>query len=139
MTGEMYALLAEHSILGRLKGTGSDDAAFSRGVRHSLRERAALTHDLFSARTLALSDALAPSGVGDYLSGLLLGAEIKAGRQWLQSMRLEATRLTLIGAPALTEKYRMALAIAGLHANMAAEDAAAHGLWRIARHAGLIG
>jgi hypothetical protein len=33
----------------------------------------------------------------------------------------------------------MALAIAGLHANMAAEDAAAHGLWRIARHAGLIG
>ncbi|HEY2864352.1 MAG TPA: 2-dehydro-3-deoxygalactonokinase [Casimicrobiaceae bacterium] len=139
MTGEMYALLAEHSILGRLRAAGSDDAAFSRGVGHSLRERAALTHDLFSARTLALTDALAPSGVGDYLSGLLLGAEIKAARQWLQSMRLEGKPLTLIGAPALVERYRMALAMAGLHADIAAEDAAARGLWRIARHAGLIG
>lgn len=139
MTGELYALLAEQSILGRLKGPGSDDAAFLRGVEHSLREHAALTHDLFSARTLALTDALAPSGVGDYLSGLLLGAEIKAARRWLQSMRLEVTRLTLIGAPALTEKYRMALVIAGLHADIAPEDAAARGLWRIARHAGLIG
>ena len=54
----MYALLAEHSILGRLKAPGSDDPAFSRGVRHSLRERAALTHDLFSARTLAVLKAL---------------------------------------------------------------------------------
>ncbi|MEP6997409.1 MAG: 2-dehydro-3-deoxygalactonokinase [Betaproteobacteria bacterium] len=138
MTGELYALLIEHSILGRLSAPGSDDAALARGVRHSLRAGAAITHDLFSARTLALTDALAPAGVSDYLSGLLLGAEIAAARQWLQRMRLVATRLTLVGAPALVRSYRMALAIAEIDADIGAEDAAARGLWRIARHAGLV-
>jgi 2-dehydro-3-deoxygalactonokinase len=138
MTGELYALLVEHSILGRLAAPGSDAEAFACGVRHSLRSVAAITHDLFSARTLALTDRLAPSGVGDYLSGLLLGAEIAAARRWLERMGLAATRVTLVGAQALVEKYRAALAIAGIDADFGAEEAAAHGLWRIARHAGML-
>lgn len=138
MTGELYALLVEHSILGRLSTPGSDDEALARGVRHSLRGGAGLTHDLFSARTLALTDQLAPSGVGDYLSGLMLGAEIAAARRWLDRMRLATTRLTLVGAQALVKKYRAALAIAGIDAEIGADDAAARGLWRVARHAGLL-
>lgn len=138
MTGELYAVLVEHSILGRLAAPGSDAEAFARGVRRSLRSTTALTHDLFSARTLALTDRLAPSGVGDYLSGLLLGAEIAAARRWLEGMRVAATRLTLVGAQALVDKYRAALAIAGIDADIGAEDAAARGLWRIARHAGML-
>ena len=138
MTGELYAVLVEHSILGRLAAPGSDGKAFARGVRHSLRSTAALGHDLFSARTLVLTDRLAPSGVGDYLSGLLLGAEIAAARRWLERMRLAVTRLTLVGAPALVDKYRAALAIAGIDADIGVEDAAARGLWRIARHAGML-
>lgn len=138
MTGELYALLVEHSILGRLSTPGSDDEALARGVRHSLRGGAALTHDLFSARTLALTDQLAPSGVGDYLSGLLLGAEIAAACRWLDRMRLATTRPTLVGAQALVKKYRAALAIAGIDADIGADDAAARGLWRVARHAGLL-
>jgi 2-dehydro-3-deoxygalactonokinase len=138
MTGELYALLVEHSILGRLAAPGEDDAAFERGVRHSLRADAALAHDLFSARTLALTDALAPSAVGDYLSGLLLGAEIAAARRWLQRIHLAPLPLTLIGAPALVHRYRGALAMAGIDADVGVEDAAARGLWRIARHAGLL-
>ena len=138
MTGELYAVLVEHSILGRLVAPGSDAEAFARGVRHSLRSTGALTHDLFSARTLALTDRLAPSGVGDYLSGLLLGAEIAAARRWLEAICVTATRLTLVGAQALVDKYRAALAIAGIDADVGAEDAAARGLWRIARHAGML-
>jgi 2-dehydro-3-deoxygalactonokinase len=138
MTGELYAVLIDHSILGRLAAPGGDEEAFARGVLHSLRGTAALTHDLFSARTLALTERLAPSGVGDYLSGLLLGTEIAAARRWLERMRLAATRVTLVGAQALVHKYRAALAIAGIDADIGAEDAAARGLWRIARHAGLL-
>jgi 2-dehydro-3-deoxygalactonokinase len=138
MTGELYALLVEHSILGRLAAPGSDEEAFARGVRHSLRGTGALTHDLFSARTLALTDRLAPSAVGDYLSGLLLGNEIAAAKRWLERMGAAATRLTLVGARALVDKYRAALTIAGIDADIGAEDAAARGLWRIARHAGLL-
>jgi 2-dehydro-3-deoxygalactonokinase len=138
MTGELYALLIEHSILGRLAAPGSDDDALAGGVHHSLRSNAALTHDLFSARTLALTDRLAPSGIGDYLSGLLLGAEIAAARRWLERMRVGAPRVTLIGAQALAQKYRAALTIAGIDAEIGAEDAAARGLWRVARNAGLV-
>jgi len=138
MTGELYAVLVEHSILGRLATTGSDDDALARGVRHGLRAGGALSHDLFSARTLALTDQLASSAVGDYLSGVLLGAEIAAARHWLERMRLAATRLTVIGAQPLAQKYRAALAIAGIDADIGAEDAAARGLWRIAQHARLL-
>jgi 2-dehydro-3-deoxygalactonokinase len=136
MTGELYAVLREHSILGRL--TGVDDAALDRGVRHSLRQDAALTHDLFSARTLALTEALASTGVADYLSGLLLGAEIAAARAWLARKGLERATAMLLGDAALVVRYRRALALAEIDAVLGPPDAAARGLWRIARHAGML-
>jgi hypothetical protein len=53
-------------------------------------------------------------------------------------MGVWATRRTQAGAQALVDKYVAALAIAGIDADIGAEDAAARGLWRIARHAGLL-
>ena len=138
MTGELYAVLREHSILGRLARPGVDDAALDRGVRHSLRQDAAVTHDLFSARTLALTEALAPTGVADYLSGLLLGAEIAAARAWLARQGLESATVMLLGDAALMVRYRRALALAEIDSVLGPSDAAARGLWRIARHAGLL-
>jgi 2-dehydro-3-deoxygalactonokinase len=138
MTGELYAVLREHSILGRLAVASVDDAALDRGVRHSLRQDAALTHDLFSARTLALTDALASTGVADYLSGLLLGAEIAAARAWLARKGLERATVMLLGDAALVVRYRRALALAEIDAVLGPSDAAARGLWRIARHAGML-
>jgi 2-dehydro-3-deoxygalactonokinase len=138
MTGELYAVLRAHSILGRLAVTGVDDAALDRGVGHSLRQDAALTHDLFSARTLALTEALAPTGVADYLSGLLLGAEIAAARAWLARQGLERVTVMLLGDAALLVRYRRALALAEIDSALGPSDAAARGLWRIARHAGMV-
>ncbi len=108
MTGELYALLVEHSILGRLAAPGEATTRRSRAAcATAFAHDAALAHDLFSARTLALTDRLAPSGVGDYLSGLLLGAEIAAARRWLERMRMLAhCALTLVGAQALVHRYR---------------------------------
>jgi len=138
MTGELYAVLREHSILGRLAVAGVDDAAFDRGVRHSLRREAALTHDLFSARALALTEALAPTGVADYLSGLLLGAEIAAARVWLARHGLERAPVMTLGDAALLTRYGRALALAEIEPVPGPSDAAARGLWRIARRAGIL-
>jgi 2-dehydro-3-deoxygalactonokinase len=138
MTGELYAVLREHSILGRLAAPGVDEMALERGVQHSLRPNAALTHDLFSARTLALTEALAATGVADYLSGLLLGAEIAAARVWLARNRLQRAQVTLLGDAALLMRYRRALALAEIDSVPGPSDAAAHGLWRIAHHAGML-
>jgi len=139
MTGELYALLREHSILARLATAGGRDAAaFARGVRASLRDAAALSHDLFSARTLVLTGALAPAGVADYLSGLLLGAEVAAARRWVQGDAAEGGAVTLVGDRALCARYRRALLLAGFTVAPGPSDAAARGLWRIARHAGML-
>ena len=138
MTGELYAVLREHSILGRLATDARDDAAFERGVRHSLRDGAALSHDLFSSRTLVLTGELAPDGVGDYLSGLLIGAEVAAGGAWLAREANGGLPLTLLGEPALVERYATALRIDGIHATIGPSDAAVRGLWRIARSAGVV-
>jgi 2-dehydro-3-deoxygalactonokinase len=140
MTGELYALLRAHSILGRLAadGNGHDPVAFARGVRTSLRAGAALSHDLFSARSLALTGALAPEGVADYLSGLLLGAEVAAARGWAQRGGVEGETVTLVGDAALCERYREALALAGFAVASGPPDAAARGMWRIAQQAGML-
>jgi 2-dehydro-3-deoxygalactonokinase len=140
LTGELYALLREHSILGRLAADpdAGEGADFERGVRTSLRADAALPHDLFSARTLALTGALAPDGVPDYLSGLLLGAEIAAARRWTQRHGLEGEAVSLVGDKALCERYRHALGYAGISAATGPADAAARGMWRIARRAGIL-
>ena len=138
MTGELYAVLREHSILGRLLTNDSDPDALARGVGTSLRDGAALSHDLFSARTLALTGALAPAGVGDYLSGLLLGAEIAAARKWLVQHRLDAATVTLVGDARLCERYQHAMRLAGIDAVFGPGDAAARGLFRIATHAGML-
>jgi len=139
MTGELYALLHDHSIIARLAAaSGGDAAAFARGVRVSLRDAAALAHDLFSARTLPLTGALAPDGVADYLSGLLLGAEIAAARRWAPRDAVEEGAVTVVGDAALCARYRQALAVAGVRAAAGRPEAAARGLWRIARHAGMV-
>jgi len=138
MTGELYAVLREHSILGRLAKPGRDDMALARGVRHSLRNGAALSHDLFSARTLALVGDLAEGCIDDYLSGLLLGAEFVGATRWLASFGIDKPIVTLVGDAALTARYRRALAVAGIAALDGPPAAAAHGLWRIAQQAGMI-
>ncbi len=138
LTGELYAVLREHSILGRLAVAGDDAAALEAGVRRSLAEDAHLSHDLFSARTLRLTDELAPAAVGDYLSGLLLGAELAAGQRWLQRQRALGECVHLVGDAVLCERYRRAFALAGLDATLGPPDAAAQGLWRIAQRAGMV-
>jgi 2-dehydro-3-deoxygalactonokinase len=137
-TGELYSVLREHSILGRLAVAGSDNAALGQGVLRSLEAGASLLHDLFSARTLALTAKLAPEAVGDYLSGLLLGAEVAAGRRWLERHAATGGSVTLIGDAALCGRYRRALALGGLEASLGPSDAAARGLWRIAQRAGVV-
>jgi 2-dehydro-3-deoxygalactonokinase len=44
----------------------------------------------------------------------------------------------VIGADALADRYDLALSDAGIVAARGVADAAAHGLWRIALHAGIV-
>jgi 2-dehydro-3-deoxygalactonokinase len=147
LSGELYAVLKDHSILGRMMAPGNapavvDAAAYERGVRRGLAATgpgASLLHDLFGARTLALFGALTAPAAADYLSGLVIGSEIREGRAWAQQHGADDGRALLVGAPALTARYAAAFDVAGVTATIGPADAAARGLWRIARRAGLLG
>ena len=147
LTGELYAVLKQHSILGRMMAPGNepavvDSAAYERGVRRGLATAgsgASLLHDLFGTRTLALFGALEPPAAADYLSGLLIGSEIREGLAWATGQGVEAGHVTLVGAPALTGRYVTAFGVAGIAAGVGPADAAPRGLWRIAQRAGLVG
>ncbi|HEX4883210.1 MAG TPA: 2-dehydro-3-deoxygalactonokinase [Casimicrobiaceae bacterium] len=139
MTGELYAVLLAHSILGRLAQGTHEPAApgpgFARGVRQGLAG-GGLSHALFGARTLALVGELGGDEVADWLSGLLIGHEIAHARTWAAARRAMPERVRVIGTDALTGRYRAALSLAGLDAEAGPHDAAVRGLLRIARHAG---
>lgn len=140
MTGELYGVLIDHSMLGRLAGHEPGRFmrdAFSSGVARGLAD-GELLHDLFGARTLALTAALRSEEVADWLSGLLIGREVGAARAWAQRAGVDASHVRVIGADALADRYDLALADAGIVAARGISDAAAHGLWRIAVHAGIV-
>ena len=141
MTGEVYAVLREHSILGRMISPAHVQpatAAFTRGVHRGLERSGDLLHLLFGVRTLALVDGLPAEEAGDYLSGLLIGSEVAAGRAWARTRDVPLDSAVLIGGRPLCERYELALQEAGVDSRIASQHAAAYGLWRIAGAAGLL-
>ncbi len=103
MTGELFALLGEHSILApQLAGEARPGPGFAAGVVAS-GEGDALGR-LFAVRAAHLLDAPMIDGPG-YASGLLIGAEVRAG---LALTHGEAP--ALIGRPDLCTLYAAAIA-----------------------------
>lgn len=133
MTGEVFAVLRAHSILGRLAEDGPAQwGAFRRGLETG-RAGGSLLSRVFSARALALMGRLDGAEVSDYLSGLLIGDEVAAALAGA-----EGEPVTIIGRGDLAQRYRIALDEAGAKAHVAAPGMARAGLWEIAKLAGLI-
>jgi 2-dehydro-3-deoxygalactonokinase len=131
MTGEVFAALRDHTILGAFSGGDeADEGAFDRAVLTARESTDGLAALLFSARAMVLAGHLPAEGARDYLSGLLIGDELRAAPARAEPL--------LIGEPALCARYQRAMRLCGMTARIAPPDAAAAGLWRIARVAGLI-
>ena len=143
MTGEVFAALSEHTILGRTMVTPDrpDTEAFLRGVQVARDQgKAGVLATIFSTRTLGLTGQLAREQQPDYLSGLLIGHELSGLEAALaqQQSTLAGNALQLIGNEALCERYRLALAQFGCGGAHLVRHATEHGLWRIAVQAGLV-
>jgi 2-dehydro-3-deoxygalactonokinase len=130
MTGEVFALMTRHGILGRLmRGEGFDQAGFERGLARA-EEPGGLLHHLFGARTLGLFEELPAAALASYLSGVLIGHDVRHGLIDVD----DRASVALVGDPALAERY--ALALDRHDRTVAVIDgaaAAARGLWRLAR------
>lgn len=150
MTGELYSLLVNHSILGRhsIPPQRPDDDAFLRGVDVGVDTesyddtRASLLAVLFSARSLVMTGGLATDAVHDYISGLLIGAEV-AGftRRWVRQMNDQtrsAPSITICANPSLASRYERVFRRLDIQVTTAADDTAARGLWQTALLSGLL-
>lgn len=127
VTGELFAAIRKGTILGAGMGDpDSDSDAFAKGVERALADPA-LTAALFSVRVETLADRLAPESAADYLSGLLIGAEVAAHGHDRDGP------ITLVGVQSLNVRYATALDLAGFTDVRVADGAAAtaRGLWRI--------
>jgi 2-dehydro-3-deoxygalactonokinase len=133
MTGEVFGALKDHTILGRLMNEGSDAEGFARGVREgaAVGSAGALLNRMFATRTYGLMDKLTGAALADYLSGLLIGAEVA------EATRQTRSAVTIIASRTLAERYTDALGLLGHQSALAPDDCVAAGHWHIARAAGL--
>lgn len=136
MTGEFYALLRRHSILARtLPAEGAElheapnvdlnNAAFDAGVACALRS-ASLLHTAFSVRSLALFKRLQPAQAPSYLSGLVIGEELRS-----RSL-VRGSQVVIVGDAGLTDRYARALAQCHVGAQRLGAQASWRGLHEIA-------
>jgi 2-dehydro-3-deoxygalactonokinase len=120
MTGEFFDLLSGKSVLANSVAAGSDlsgpenFASFDAGVRAGAKGN--LLHAAFRVRTRALLENAAPAENYHYLSGLLIGAE-------LREIAAQEAPITLIGADPLRAAYQRAFHVLGVSSPLAVHDA----------------
>lgn len=104
LTGELFAALSAGGTLAPLLAAGADDDdAFAAGVAQA-RLQAPLTNSLFGARARVVSGAMPAAQAREFVSGLLIGTEFVAAAH-------HGAPVSLIGTPALVERYRRAAAL----------------------------
>jgi 2-dehydro-3-deoxygalactonokinase len=105
MTGELFNLLKEHSILADLLSTEvALNDAFRNGVRQGLDD-AALPAELFAVRARVLLGQAQKTDAASYTSGLLIGTDVRIGLS-----NPTAAQIVVMGRPELTKLYAAALA-----------------------------
>lgn len=130
-TGELFALLCEHSVLVRDAATPIEhrDAEFERGLAEAARRpEVPLLHRLFQARSLRLDRQLSAEGAASWTSGLLVGTDVRGALPLFGELDVREP-VYIIGTPRLTSTYSLALRHAGRAVvGIDGADAARHGL-----------
>ncbi|WP_408056577.1 2-dehydro-3-deoxygalactonokinase [Tardiphaga alba] len=134
MTGELFSVIAQHSILKHAidpdAGSPAANDAFRDGLQRALNAPAALPASLFSLRAAQLLGFEKQADGTARLSGLLIGTEIADA-----ASRYGKHPVRLIGAGALKDLYAAALAAAGVEITIVdAERASQQGLTKAAIH-----
>ena len=129
MTGEVFSAVQQcGSISSLLDECDFDKNSFLVGVGVS-QKKGGLLHQLFSLRARAVSGQSDMKLNPGYLSGLLIGAEIKAALELYPGI----TEIIVIGNNALIHDYGLAFSAFGISADSTrAEQAFVKGLWKLA-------
>jgi 2-dehydro-3-deoxygalactonokinase len=121
MTGELFSLLAEKSILAAsILPSGGDEqennGAFAQGIKAG--KGGSLSHSLFLVRTNQLLHRFSKEANYHFLNGLLIGSELEA----LSKKAVDS--ITLVGEARLLAHYLEAFAVLSIDAAVSIADAA---------------
>ena len=119
MTGEFYATLLGHTILGALRKEPDAQSGFEKGLRAAKRS-GGLTHQAFAARTAVLLGDMTGEEVAPFLSGLLIGVEIENAC----ALYPNTSSMVLIAEGVIAENYKIALAAKGITYDVMTPEAA---------------
>ena len=135
MTGDLHAAVLNHTVVSTLsvKRSELNTVSFDRGLDVGRLHHSELTHVLFGARSRVLFDELAAENVSDYLSGLLIGAEIAA-----VSIADQSDPVLVVGDDKLSALYHRALTHCGIDARIANVTRIGETYWNIALRAGIV-
>jgi len=120
MTGELFAVLSQHSVL-KADAPADDDAAFDQGLA-AAGDGDGLAARLFTARARVVGGSAPAETTPSYLSGLLIGAEVASVPQLLGG---PPGQVALLGDAALCDRYRRALVRRGAQVEVFDGEAAA--------------
>lgn len=119
MTGELYDLLINHSVLIQKRTEIVDKAAFMQGVNKATdSDVGSFSHNIFSVRTKQLFGELNQDNACSYLSGLLIGGDVKAAisaNEWDFS---QFSEITIVGSEHLSQCFAVALEMQGVKTNV---------------------
>jgi 2-dehydro-3-deoxygalactonokinase len=112
LTGELFELLRNHSTLSKATDSSAKLVASSDFLEGLNAQSSDLTHDLFSIRANWLQGKTEDAS-REYLSGLLIGAEIKSAKIWCK-----ASETKIVASDSLAEIYIFALSHFGIKATV---------------------
>jgi len=114
MTGELFQMLAETSVLRHSIGDRDGDAeAFVEAVSDTISRPEKLSQRLFSLRSENVLNNLSPVAARARLSGYLIGAELASTKPyWL------GQQVAIAGSPSLAAAYAAALRTQGVEARV---------------------
>lgn len=117
MTGELHYLLLRHSLVGAgLPEQVSAPGAFNAGLERGLHSPDILPR-LFEVRASHVLGSLPREQVGEFLSGLLIGAEVAT-----LSEHFRDPQVTIVGGEALANRYQQALSAIGRQTTVVSGD-----------------
>jgi len=116
LTGELFAVLKKHSVL--ISDTASakiNEDIFMEGVSTTEKlSDAHLLHALFSTRSRQVVGGYSESDGLSYLSGLLIGADVRGALKIFTEQLTDINTVTLIGEHDLCHCYELVLAKHGI-------------------------
>ncbi len=115
MTGELFDLLTNHSILIQKSHASFDQPSFQKGADFTLKnELGSFTHGLFSVRSKQLFGELTNSQASSYLSGLLIGSDVRAAMNAEEWQLSQLGEVSIIGAKHLSQQFSQVLKMHGI-------------------------